>query len=144
MAAPDDDWIDDSELGYRRVPHEPSFITWDGNQQRWRVTNAAFRDPAGGFEVSIYVSGLLRDSEGPDAVANTKAGCVAFSLEVGVARSEGFGVTHRPDQDDGPLAHAHCNVNGDPAWKKQEFKKHRNAVVRTMTRAAGQIQLPKS
>ncbi len=143
MAAPDDDWIEDSELGYRRVPHEPSFITWDGNQQRWTATNAAFRDPAGGSELSIYVSGLLRSGEGPDAVASSKKGCVAFSLEVGIARSEGFGVTHRPDQDAGPLAHAHCNVNGDPAWAKHEFKKHRNALVRTMERAAGDITLPK-
>lgn len=140
----DDPSIPDDDTAYRRVIHSESFIEWDSNRQSWLPTNAAMRDPAGGTEISVYLRSLLPSGKGPADVAATRPGCVAFAVNVGDARAVGFGVTARPDQDDGPLRDAHGNINGDPAWPKQVYRRQRNEIVRRMTLAAGQISLRRS
>ena len=135
----DDPTILDSDTAYRRVPE--AFLDWDGNQGRWIPTNAALRDPGGGKEVSVYLKSFLKPDEGPGDVASVRPDCVAFAAGVDSARDLGFGVTHRPDQDTGPLRHAHGNINGDPAWGKADYKARRNQLVRGMTLAAGQVTL---
>lgn len=99
--------VPDSDTAYRRVPHSEAFIDWDRNLKRWIPLNAALRDPGGGREVSIYLHSFFAETEGPDDVASASPGSVAFAANAGGARSLGFGLTHRPDQDTGPLRHAH-------------------------------------
>lgn len=74
-------------------------------------------------------------------MASATPGSVAFAANVGGARSLGFGVTHRPDQDTGPLRHAHGNINGRVGWSKADYKAFRNDLARQMTLAAGEITL---
>lgn len=133
--------VPDSDTAYRRVLHSEAFIEWDWNQNRWIPLNAALHDPQGGREVSIYLRSFLAETEGPDDVASARPGSVAFAANVAGARSLGFGVTHRPDQDTGPLRHAHGNINGGLGWSKAEYKAVRNDLARQMTLAAGQITL---
>lgn len=135
----DDPAILATDTAYRRVPE--AFLDWDWNQGRWIPTNAALRDPGGGREMSVYLQSFLRSNEGPGDMASARSESVAFAAHVGHARGLGFGVTYRPDQDTGPLRHAHGNLNGDPAWGKPDYRDQRNALARTMTLAAGQITL---
>ena len=133
--------VPDSDTAYRRVRHSEAFIDWDWNLNRWIPLNAALHDPQGGREVSIYLRSFLAETEGPDDVASARPGSVAFAANVGGARSFGFGVTHRPDQDTGPLRHAHGNINGRSGWSKADYKALRNDLARQMTLAAGEITL---
>jgi len=133
--------VPDSDTAYRRVRHSEAFIDWDRNLKRWIPLNAALRDPGGGREVSIYLHSFLAETEGPDDVASASPGSVAFAANDGSARSLGFGVTHRPDQDTGPLRHAHGNINGRVGWSKADYKALRNDLARQMTLAAGEIAL---
>lgn len=140
----DDPAIPDDEVALRRVQHSRNQLVWDGNIERWRPTEAAFRDPDGQGEVSVYLRSHLRTSESAADVAALRQGSLAFGLAVGEARRQGFGVTHRPDQDDGRLRHAHGSVNEDPSWEKSEFRSARNALLRTMDLAAGEITLDRT
>lgn len=79
--------------------------------------------------------------EGPDDVASASPGSVAFAANAGGARGLGFGLTHRPDQDTGPLRHAHGNINGRVEWSKADYKARRNDLARQMSLAAGEITL---
>ncbi len=135
----DDPAISNGDTAYRRVPEK--FIEWDANRQKWLPTNAAMRDPDGGKEISVYLQSFLADTEGPEDVASARPDSVAFGAKVGDARGLGFGVTHQPDQDTGPLRHAHGNINIDPAWDKRVYRTQRNELVRGMTLAGGQITL---
>ncbi len=137
----DDSAIPATDTAYRRVQHSEAFIDWDWNQNRWVPTNAAVRDPGGNREISVYLRSFLCADERPGDVASIRPGCVAFAAAVGDARKLGFGVTHRPDQDSGPLRHAHGNINGDPVWGRAEYRTQRNELVRRMTLAAGEITL---
>ena len=140
----DDPSILDDDTAYRRVIHSEAFIEWDSNRQSWLPTNAADRDPGGGSEISVYIRSRLSSTQGPADVAAARPGCVAFAVNVGEARVLSFGVTHRPDQDDGPLHHAHGDINGNPAWAKQAYRAQRNELVRRMTLASGEISLHRS
>jgi hypothetical protein len=140
----DDPSILDDDSAYRRVIHSEAFIEWDSNRQSWLPTNAAVRDPGGGSEISVYLRSFLSSTRGAADVAGARPGCVAFAVNVGDARGLGFGLTHRPDQDDGPLRHAHGNINGDPVWPKQAYRAQRNELVRRMNLASGEISLPRS
>lgn len=140
----DDPAIPDDEVALRRVLNSRNQLVWDGNLGRWRPSDAAFRDPEGQGEVSVYLQGRLRDGETADDVAALRAGSVAFGFTVRDARGQGFGVTCRPDQDDGPLRHAHGSVNDHPDWEKPDFKSARAALLRTMELAAGEIDLDRS
>lgn len=116
----DDPAILASDTAYRRVPE--AFLDWDGNQERWIPTNASLRDSGGGRELSVYLQSFFRTGEGPGDVASARPDSVAFSAGVGDARALDFGVTHQPDQDTGPLRHAHGNINGDPGWDKRDYR----------------------
>jgi len=133
--------VPDSDTAYRRVPHSEAFIDWDRNLKRWIPLNAALHDPQGGREFSVYLHSFLTEAEGPDDVASARPGSVAFAASAGRARSLGFGVTHRPDQDTGPLRHAHGNINGRVGWSRADYKALRNDLARQMTLAAGEITL---
>jgi len=133
--------VPDSDTAYRRVPHSEAFIDWDRNLKRWIPLNAALRDPGGGREVSIYLRSFLAETEGTEDIASASPGSVAFAANAGRARSLGFGLTHRPDQDTGPLRHAHGNINGRVGWSKADYKALRNDLARQMTLAAGEITL---
>lgn len=137
----DDPAIPDDDLAYRRVLNSRDQLVWDGNVGRWRPSEAAFRDPEGKGEVSVYLRSRLREDESAGDVAALRPGSVAFGLTVGEARRLAFGVTHRPDQDDGPLRHAHGSVNEDPAWTKGDFRSARNGLLRTMELASGEIAI---
>lgn len=133
----DDPAILASDTAYRRVPE--AFLDWDGNQERWIPTNASLRDSGGGREISVYLQSFLRSREGPGDVASARPDSVAFSAGVGDARALDFGVTHQPDQDTGPLRHAHGNINGDPGWDKGDYRYRRNALARRMLLVGGNI-----
>jgi len=100
---------------------------WECHSEIWRT--------------SIYLRFFLADTEGPDDVASASPGSVAFAANAGGARSLGFGLTYRPDQDTGPLRHAHGNINGRAGWSKADYKAHRNDLARQMALAAGQTSL---
>ncbi len=137
----DDPAIDSTDAAYRRVLHSEAFVEWDGNRREWLPTNAAMRDPRGGSEISVYLQSRLAATEGPGDVAALRPGSIVFSASVSDVRTLGFGVTHQPDQDIGPLRHAHGSINGNPAWTKPEYRTQRNELVRGMTLAFGQISL---
>lgn len=139
----DDPSISDAEVAYRQVLNSSNQLVWDDNAGDWRLTSAAFRDPHGNGEISIYLKGRLRQGETAADVAALRPGSVAFGFAVGDARRVDFGVTYRPDQDDGPLRHAHGSVNEHPTWVGADFRTARNALLRTMVLAAGEVTVPR-
>ena len=144
MPVHDDPAIPDDEVALRRVLHRNDQLVWDGNVGRWRPSEAAFRDPGGTGEVSVYLEGFLRAGETAADVAALRPGSVAFGFAVADARVLGFGVTHRPDQDAGPLGHAHGSVNDRPGWKKPDFVSARNHLIRQMFLASGEVTLERT
>jgi len=92
----------------------------------------------------VYLQGFLRANETAADVAALRPGSVAFGFAVADARALDFGVTHRPDQDAGPLRHAHGSVNDRSGWKKPDFVSARNRLIRQMFLASGVVTLERT
>lgn len=91
----DDPSIDDAAVLWRRIP--PWHFVFDGNQQRWRSSSAAFVDDADGHPMSVLIADQVLGSE--RSAVSVLAGHPGFalaSITAGEARSCGQGVVRDP------------------------------------------------
>lgn len=121
---------DDDEL-LRRV-HPDNGLIHNNNTGTYMVSKAALRDPTGGGEISVYASRLLPGPSGPQDLAFYHPGQALFAFQAWAARRVGFEIEHRPDQDEGPFADAHCNLLQSPAWDKKAFNEARRGLLEAM------------
>lgn len=80
----DDLTIRDTDDLWRRVPHTPRHIVWDGNRNCHRVSSAAFDDDADGEPMSVVLAAEAGD---PTGVLRGHPGYGVVAFEAGVARS---------------------------------------------------------
>lgn len=118
---------DDDEL-LRRV-HPNNGLIYNQNTGAYSVSSAALRDPDGKGEISVYATRLLPKGTGPRDLAAYRPGQALFAFQAVHARRVGFDVEHRPEQDPGPFASAHCNLVTPGAWGKQAFREARDKLL---------------
>ncbi|WP_341250687.1 hypothetical protein [Euzebya pacifica] len=121
-----------------RRAHPTNGPVWDDNLGRFRLSSASFRDPSGGSEASVYATRLLPPGKGPLDLAADHPNQALLSFLAETARTEGFDVEHRPDQDPGVFASAHCNVVW-PDMSPAEFRAARANLLDQMQVVEGTL-----
>lgn len=106
----DDPSISDDDTLYRRL--HPNWILRDKNTQVDRITSAAFQNRPDTNAVSVY---LEAECGGVDAVIEGHSGYGVASLQSGLARAQGQGITRVPE---GTAGHAH--IVGDKPKRIQK------------------------
>ncbi len=125
--------IDDADELLRRV-HPNNGPVWSHNDGRWIMSKAAFRsaDPTR-REVSVHATRLLPAGATPMDVAQRHPTHALATFTAGSARAVRFGIDHRPEQDAGPFASAHCNVTWPDAWSTRDFSEARASLLPAIT-----------
>jgi hypothetical protein len=119
---PDDASIGDAVALFRRV--HPKQVVWDGNENRLRPTNAAFRDA----EMSVNLGDdLEREGLGPESALRKHNGHHLVSVTAGFARGEEQAVARNhikdyPDYEDDP-------THGEVCGQKPESRRKRFALA---------------
>ncbi len=84
---PDDPSIQNDTGLFRRIP--PWHHVFDGNQNRWRPSSAAFQDDGDGDPMSVYLSSVLTaEQRDPSTVLAGHVGYSLASISAGLARSK--------------------------------------------------------
>ena len=99
MSYTDDATVLDGTLLLRRVPDDPGRqLVWDGNQQRWRPSSAAFNDDRRGDPMSVTLEDTLRELGRPleSALDGHEEGYFLAAITALLARQNNQGIQRDP------------------------------------------------